>query len=351
MKKFIFRPDPVTERMSERSSKKYFSLIGFSLFAFLLASYASSIAAYLLLAKFAPGLYYNFWINAAISLGCQYCIGLGACLAVLRRLPKDTNPSEPLGAKSFFRALCVVFAFMWLGSFIGSYVTSMLRFLLNRPIVNPVSIMVDGNAWWMNLVVYAIAYPIIEELIFRKIFCDRLLPLGEGYAVFVSAAIFGLVHGNFHQFFYTFAVGIILAGVYVKTGRIRYTIAYHMIINGAEAVLLPLIYTKIGHILNTEKLTELLTALSSTDTAQRTAAAAELSPVMGWLIGYWIYSVATLALTVLGVIFFFKRMRKNRLRGGLLPPAKEGKIANIFCNAGAACAITLFVAIFTLSLF
>lgn len=351
MKKFIFRPDPVTERMSERSSKKYFSLIGFALFAFLLSSYASSIVAYLLLAKFAPGLYYNFWINIAISLVCQYGIGLGACLAVLRRLPKDTNPSEKFGSKSFFRALCVVFAFMWAGNFIGNYVTSMLRFLLNRPVENPVSAMVDGNAWWMNLLAYAILFPIIEELVFRKIFCDRLLPLGEGYAVFVSAGIFGLVHGNFHQFFYAFAVGIIFAGVYIKTGRLRYSMIYHIIINATGGVLMPLVYGKIEHLLDTEKLTELLSALSSSDVAQRTAAAAELSPVIGWLIGYWLYSVATLALTVLGVIFFFKRMRKNRLMGGLLPPSKEGKVANIFCNAGAACAITVCIAIFTLSLF
>ncbi|MBE6668125.1 MAG: CPBP family intramembrane metalloprotease [Ruminococcaceae bacterium] len=351
MNKPVFRPDPATGRLSEKNSKKYFSIIGLALFAFVVASYASSIGVAYLFAKFAPHLYHNFWVNTVISLVCQYGIGLGASLIILSRLPKDTNPSEDFGAKSFFMALCVVFAFMWAGNFVGNYVTSMLRFLLNRPVQNPVAVMIDGNAWWMNLLVYAILFPIIEEVVFRKIFCDRLLPLGEGYAVFVSAGIFGLVHGNFHQFFYAFAVGIIFAGIYIKTGRIRYSVIYHMIINSTGAVLLPVIYGKIAHLLSTEKLTELLNGITSSDVAQRTAAAAELSPVMGWLIAYWLYSIATLVLTILGVVFFFKRMRKNRLREGLIPPSKDGKVANIFCNVGAALAISVSVVIFTLSLF
>ena len=293
----------------------------------------------------------HFWIDTAISLVCQYGIGLGASLLILSKLPKDTNPSEKFGAKSFFMALCVVFAFMQAGSTVGNYVTNVLRMLLNRPVENPVAIMIDGNAWWMNLLVYAILFPIIEEFVFRKIFCDRLLPLGEGYAVFVSAGVFGLVHGNFHQFFYSFAVGIIFAGVYIKTGRLRYSIIYHMIINTLGAVLVPTVYGKIEHLLTTDKLTELLSGLTSSDVAQRTAAAAEFYPVMGWFLVYWLYTIGTLALTVLGIIFFFKRLRRNRLRSGLIPPSADGKVANIFCNVGAALAISVSVVIFTLSLF
>lgn len=350
MKRSVFRPDPATGRLSERLSRKYFSTIGFAVFAFLICANIAAFGAYYLIAKFAPQYYYNFWVESAVSLVCQYGVGFGVCLLILSRLPKDTNPSEKFGAKSFFMALCVVFAFMQAGSTVGNYVTSTLRLLLNRPVENPVDVMIDGNAWWMNLIVYALIFPIVEELVFRKTFCDRLLPLGEGYAVFVSAGVFGLVHGNFHQFFYSFAVGIIFAGVYIKTGRIRYTMIYHIIINATGAVLLPVVYGKIEHLLTTDKLSALLTGLTSSDAAQRTAAAAELYPVLGWFLLYWLYSVGTIALAVLGIIFFFKRLRKNRLRSGLIPPAADGKVANIFCNVGAALAIAAGAVLFTLSL-
>ena len=43
--------------------------------------------------------------------------------------------------------------------------------------------------------------------------------------------IFGLCHGNFYQFFYAFGIGLVFGYIYTRTGRIRYTIVLHMIIN------------------------------------------------------------------------------------------------------------------------
>lgn len=43
--------------------------------------------------------------------------------------------------------------------------------------------------------------------------------------------MFGMAHGNFSQFFYAFGIGILWAYVYAKTGKVRYTIGFHMLFN------------------------------------------------------------------------------------------------------------------------
>ena len=81
------------------------------------------------------------------------------------------------------------------------------------------------------LLVAVIIGPIAEELIFRKFLLDRIAGYGQITAMLMSGLIFGLAHGNFFQFFYAFAIGVIFAWVYLRTGRIRYTMLLHMMIN------------------------------------------------------------------------------------------------------------------------
>ena len=76
-----------------------------------------------------------------------------------------------------------------------------------------------------------IGAPLFEELACRKLLLDRLHPYGDGFAVLASGLLFGLMHGNSAQFFLAFALGILFALVYLKTGRIVYTILLHAIIN------------------------------------------------------------------------------------------------------------------------
>ena len=43
--------------------------------------------------------------------------------------------------------------------------------------------------------------------------------------------MFGLFHGNFTQFFYAAALGLLFAWVYIRTGKIIHTIAMHFMLN------------------------------------------------------------------------------------------------------------------------
>ena len=71
----------------------------------------------------------------------------------------------------------------------------------------------------------------MEEIFYRKLVIDRLRRYGELFAVIASGILFGLIHGNFSQFFYAAMIGIVFGIVYLRTGRIRYTIGLHMAIN------------------------------------------------------------------------------------------------------------------------
>ena len=349
MNRYQFTPQIQTGALSEDDSKKYFSTIGLAVFAFMLVSYSVSFASAFIMAKLAPGWLEDPVISNGISLIAQYGFGLPAALTFLKRLPSDTNPSEKLGAKGFLGALCVSFAFMSIGSTVADLLTGGLSLLFDKELVNPVESNAGNSSFLVNLIFVAILAPIIEELVFRKLICDRLLPLGEGYAVFLSAAIFGLVHGNLFQFFYAFLVGMLFSYIYVKTGRVRYTVAIHMIINFLGSVLAPWLIDKLTPVLTEELYLRLTEVVNSADTAAMEALAAELAPYTLPILLMSAYEAIFVFVPIVGVFVFFNNVKKVKLQSGLLPPDKEHKIANLFCNGGVAMAIAAFAVIFVAS--
>ena len=85
----------------------------------------------------------------------------------------------------------------------------------------------------MGMLLYTVFLtPVMEERVFRKTLCDGLLPYGKLPAAVISGISFGLFHENLEQSAYASAAGIIFALVYLKTGKARYAILLHMMING-----------------------------------------------------------------------------------------------------------------------
>lgn len=350
MSRYQFKLDPKTGTLSEDDSKKYFSTVGLAIFLFMFASSLISFTALLLLTRFAPALLENAVVTNGLSMIIQYGIALPIALVALKKLPKDTNPSEQLGVKGFLGVICVAFTFMSVGGTVADLMTGAIELLSGRSLTNPVESAAYGESFLVNLIFLAILAPVIEELVFRKLICDRLLPLGEGYAVVLSAAVFALIHGNLFQFFYAFLTGMLFSYVYIKTGRVRYTISIHVLINFLGAVLLPWAIEKLAPILTEETYERLNEALTIGDPATMEALAEELSPYMLPVLLYSGYEILFTVLSIAGVFIFFNNVKKIKLRGGLLPPAKEGRIANIFCNGGVALAIATFAVIFVGSL-
>ncbi|MBO5938859.1 MAG: CPBP family intramembrane metalloprotease [Clostridia bacterium] len=343
MNKLKFTLQPETGRLSESDAKRYFSTFGVAacifMVAYHLSNYLLSYAIYL----FAPWLLENAIVGHLFSIVTLYGIAFPFFFLFLRQLPSDQMAPMTMGTKDWWRALCVSLAFMMIGNYIGNFFISYFTAVTGNPLQNPVESATSGQSFWINLVFVAISGPILEELVFRKAVCDRLLPLGEGYAVILSAVLFGLVHGNFFQFFYAAAVGALFALIYVKTGRIRYSISYHIIINFLGGVIAPWLIDRISPWISEEGMEELVGMAESDPAGLFRIWQVYLLPLV-------IYEGIFLVAAVLGVVFLVKGRKKIHFLDGLLPPPKENRVSNVFCNAGVAAALAVFAGIFLLSL-
>ena len=83
----------------------------------------------------------------------------------------------------------------------------------------------------LQFITIAIVPAFCEEFLFRGVILSNLMPYGKGLAIIVSSVLFGLMHGNFYQFLYTTAAGIILGTLYVVTDSIWCSILMHLVNN------------------------------------------------------------------------------------------------------------------------
>lgn len=91
-----------------------------------------------------------------------------------------------------------------------------------------------GNHMIFYIVLLLIFNPVMEEVLFRKFFLDRLLVIGESGAIIISAVLFGLPHAysqGVPQMFGTFIIGLVWAYVRVKTGKLWPCFILHMMFN------------------------------------------------------------------------------------------------------------------------
>ena len=333
---------PDTGHLSDTDTRKYFSVIGFAVFALVVIQNIASIAIGYLGSRFAPWMFGNTVISSVLGILPIYLFAVPVFILILRRLPAVEPLSAPLGAKGWWGGLCATLAMMTLGNYISNIVILWFEAWMQKTQTNPVEAMTADTPWWINLIFVAILAPILEELVFRKLLCRHLLPLGEGYAILLSSVIFGLCHGNFFQFFYAFGVGLILALIYVKTGKLIHTITFHFIINLLGGVFAPWLLSK----LDMEKLAEALNKVIESNYADPSPLMPYMKPLM--LLG--VYETVMSAGAIVGAILLIKNYKKHTLDTGILPPPREGRVGNIFMNAGVAAALAAFTAVFILSL-
>lgn len=77
----------------------------------------------------------------------------------------------------------------------------------------------------------AVAPALFEEFLFRGAIMGSLLKYGKGFAIFTSAIVFGLVHGNLVQIPFAFMVGLVLGFVALETNSIWTAVIIHFLNN------------------------------------------------------------------------------------------------------------------------
>ena len=163
----------------------------------------------------------------------------------------------------------------------------------------------------MIFLLTVVAAPIFEEILYRKLLIDRVAHYGDKVAVILSGVLFGLSHGNFYQFFYAFGLGVVFAYVYINTGKLRYTIIFHAIINFLGSIV----------------------ALHAADNIWFAMA----------------YSIFMLAAVVLGIVFLIIYRREISWKPAMVVIPKGRRFETLFLNLGMILFFFVSVGLFLLS--
>ena len=263
-----------------RGHRERFSRLGWALVAQMAAMLAVQTALLLAAQALAPVLAGSGVFLWLVSVLSAYGAGVPAAWLVLRGTEEaPPQPGAPLGPGRFFRSYLAGLGLMYLVNLATLALMGLVGLLRGQTVENPVDNMADYPLV-LNLLLGCVIAPVCEEYLFRGLLLNRLRPYGERFAVWASALCFGLFHGNFSQFFYACAIGVLFAGVVLKTGRLRQAMLLHALINFVGTGLIPLL-SGLGEAGNW-LLTLLVLAAMFVGLAFLPAMRREFSPAPGW---------------------------------------------------------------------
>ncbi len=186
---------------------------------------------------------YGIDITAAAGSAWGYILSITVGLVVLHAWKgRDYWKSEILVKAN---SMTPAAFFCLLSLCVGSQLVSSVWISLLELFVNHfgLSVMEDlesvsGASDTVSMFLYSsLLAPIAEEILFRGYVLRTLQPFGKRFAIFCSAFLFGIFHGNLLQTPYAFLVGLVLGYVTVEYS-IVWAMALHMVNNLVLADLL-----------------------------------------------------------------------------------------------------------------
>lgn len=216
-----------------KQRRRTISRLGLGFSSFLLTGYLLQIVSAALIDKLSDlNIYVNQSVRSLMGSMSMYLVGTLICWLIIKDMPVFRKPwRKRFTARHLLIAVIVGFSVLYIGNLIGLWVMGGINGILGRTTSNPVGELVEQMNPWAVFLQTVVAAPIFEELLFRKLLIDRVQQYGDVTAILLSATLFGFSHGNFYQFFYAFALGVLFAYVYINTNKLRYTIVFHGIIN------------------------------------------------------------------------------------------------------------------------
>ncbi len=146
-------------------------------------------------------------------------------------------------------------------AYVGAGVTALVAAMVLVLLVFPVAGETATGGLLPRLLTAVCIHPVLEEILFRRVFLSRLLALsrpesameivsedeipagkqdtltekenraGVLFALLTQAVLFGLAHLGSGGMLYGFAGGVILGGLMLRTGRLWVSVACHMLLN------------------------------------------------------------------------------------------------------------------------
>ncbi len=185
--------------------------------------------------------FYNAHFTTIYLLMNSFNVSVLGCLVLglsLKALPSVKIEKKKLTVGQILILIMMVYGLAQVGSLMGmpihlalSSVTLFGDVSSEDALSNLKDSLIIGSDTFIRILTVGILPAIFEELLFRKFMIDRTLRHGEFISCAMSGIMFGLWHGNFQQFFFAFFLGVLFAFVYIRTGKIIYTMILHASLN------------------------------------------------------------------------------------------------------------------------
>lgn len=319
-----------------KTYKKHFSSLGLMYFFGALIIIGVQVAVSMLVLAFAPSLLDNPNLSLLVSMLPTYAIAFPLTSLLIRQVPGVQMKKHNMKPTQLLGAFTISYALMYLSNLAGQFFTNIIGIIKGSPVDDAIADLVSELNPLTALFVMVLLAPALEEWIFRKLLVDRIIRYGEGTAIFLSGLMFGLFHGNLNQFVYTFLVGAFWAFIYVKTGRLRYTIYLHMALNFMGSV---------GSLF-------FLDAISTLEGGS--SAMNGFHFLLGMLLPLAIvipYLIVVFGLVISGIVLLVTNWKRFRLIPAELFIPKEKRFSVIFLNVGMILYVLFWIIQIILQLF
>lgn len=307
-----------------RENKKQFSKLGFFFLLGVVFMKLMQKGASCLVSEFRPEWIEDPNMNMLLSIALQYLIGMPVLILLIKRIPAEKVKTNTMKIGHFFIALMMAFALAIVSNIAGNIFTAIVGLFRGQMVKNVALELGANTSLLLNFVFMVLCAPIYEEYIFRKLVVDRTIRFGQGVAIVVSGLMFGLAHGNLNQFAYAFTVGMFFAFIYVKTGKMRYSVAMHVIFNFLSGVLL----TGAMRYMNFDAYTKAALA-GDVPLAMQTI----MDALPAWIVMF-VLVFAEYAAGIAGLVLLIVYRKKFRIEPGEITIPRKERFATIILNVG-----------------
>ncbi|MCL2499539.1 MAG: CPBP family intramembrane metalloprotease [Defluviitaleaceae bacterium] len=153
-------------------------------------------------------------------------------LAVKRERFRDHIPNKKLGITNTAYIITISFFLLPFMSLISALST----FLAPNAAADALGQMQPYSVWALLLAV-AVTPAVVEEIVFRGYIQSQYTGWAFWKVALLNGFMFGLIHMNIQQFFYAFAMGVVMAYFVYHTRSIRAGILSHFFLNAINIVM------------------------------------------------------------------------------------------------------------------
>ena len=330
-----------TPVLDVNKEKRVFSRIGFGLAAFSLISLVVSLIIQLIVLFVSPEFAETSLFLNLVTPVSLYLFALPAMLLIIGGLEAKAPEKRKMGFGQWMIILLISFGLMYIGSFVGNYVMNVASAIMGYDYSNMLESVIDGENLWVTAIFVVIVAPVGEEIVFRKLLIDRTQKYGCFISVMFSGLVFGLMHANFYQFFYAFALGLVLGYVYYNTGKIHLTIALHATINFVGSIVASWLTA------GTEKMMEALETMDMTDPAVGIGFLVEHGGAMAAMLLFELFAFGAMICAIVLPIVLRKKINIGK---GEIEIPRAGVVEVVVRNAGVIVMLAVYAVEFVLNM-